>query len=237
MKLAQPSDVKQFFWEHMQKDLKITCDILNLTLDELIIVLHLITFGFLRPESSLRGAALVNTRGSFETKAERQFWEDSFNRTYLATYLVNSRKYINEANNEIQSRNQGDNDSQQSKIYFMAYELLKEPNYKDVYLYEHEKFWKFRALVTFDSMSVDLINTPDLREQFKILKKFNELKSKLKLVFNLPRIVELVNFLKKTLFKSIFKYTAQNKSIGQFFSEINLPKGIFIFCILNRSFG
>ena len=236
MKLAQPTDVKQFFWEHIQKDLKIICEILKLTLDELIIVLHLITFGFLRPESSLRGAALVNTRGSFETKAERQFWEDSFNRTYLAAYLTNSRKFINEANTEIQARNQGDNDSQQSKIYFMAYELLKEPAYKEVYLYEHEKFWKFRALVTFDSMSVDLINTPDLREQYKILKKFNELKSKLKLVFNLPQIIELVNFLKKTLFKSIFKYTAQNKSIGQLFSEITLPKGIFYFLLQGANY-
>ena len=139
--------------------------------------------------------------------------------------------HINQANSEIQSRNEGDNDSQQSKIYFMAYELLKEPHYKEVFLYEYEKFWKFRALVTFDSMSVDLVNSPELREQFKILKKFNELKSKLKLVFNLPSIAELINFLKKTLFKSIFKYTAQNKTIGQFFSEITLPKGTF-FCLV-----
>ena len=102
MKLAQPTDVKQFFWEHMQKDLKIICEILNLTLDELIIVLHLITFAFLRVESNIRGPVVVNTRGSFDTKIDRQFWEDSFNRTYLASFLTNFRMHNNQDKSEIQ---------------------------------------------------------------------------------------------------------------------------------------
>lgn len=202
----------------MEKDLKITCTILNLTLDELVILLHLITYGFMKLDQNV---VRNSYKSSFDSKSERQNWEDNFNRTYLKTYLTDIQTHINKANNQIQTLNQDGQESQQSKIYFMAYELLKEPPFKMTYLYESEKFWKFRATVTFDSMAIDLINTTHLREQFKIIKKFYELKSKLKLVFNLPDIIKLVNFLNKKLYKSIFKYTAQNKTIGQFISELD----------------
>jgi len=230
MKLAKPylkkEDIKQFFWDHMHKDLKITCSILNLTVDELIILLHLITFGFMKQDSSMRSSTHV--RCSFESKQERQNWEDLFNRTYLSPFLSDIKSQINKANNDIQSLNQiNGNGTQQSKIYFMAYELLKEPDFKTTFIYENETFWKFRAMITFDLMANDLKNDSDLSEQFKILKKFNELKTKLKLVaFNLPSIMKMINFLRKNLFKSYFKYTAQNKTIGQYLDEIrsSLPK-------------
>ena len=40
-------DPKEFFWKHMQKDLSMACKALNITLDEMYILLHRILNDFL----------------------------------------------------------------------------------------------------------------------------------------------------------------------------------------------
>lgn len=40
MMTTNPTDKKQFFWDHMNKDLRIASKALNLNMDEMIILLH-----------------------------------------------------------------------------------------------------------------------------------------------------------------------------------------------------
>jgi hypothetical protein len=40
------ANVKDFFWQHMKKDLLLACKSLNLTLDEIYILLHKISNAF-----------------------------------------------------------------------------------------------------------------------------------------------------------------------------------------------
>ncbi len=56
----------------------------------------------------------------------------------------------------------------------MSYELLLKNDEKRYHLYENDKFWKFRPIITFDLMSLELLNTTK-NEQFKTLKKFCEM--------------------------------------------------------------
>jgi hypothetical protein len=53
----------------------------------------------------------------------------------------------------------------------MAYELLNEDPAKKDYLYENEEFWKYRPIVTFELMTIEL-NLTTNPEHFKLLKKF-----------------------------------------------------------------
>jgi hypothetical protein len=211
---VKKEDLKQFFWDHMVKNLKISCSILNITQDELIILLHLITFRFIHTKDNSLDC-------SFNTKKCRQNWENLFNRVYLAPYLTDFNSHIINANNLLQNINQQSQHHvhhQNSKLFFMAYELLSEP--KNDYLYGDDAIWKYREIVTFNSMSIDLKNNLKLKDQFKILKKFHELQSKLNLVqFNLPPIMLLVNFLRK---KSCSQHIAQNKTIGEYLNTYRL---------------
>ena len=53
----------------------------------------------------------------------------------------------------------------------MAYELLNEDPTKIGFLYENEEFWKYRPIVTFELMTIEL-NLTTNPEHFKLLKKF-----------------------------------------------------------------
>lgn len=48
---ANPTNVKEFFWQHMLLDVKISCQILNITTDELLILFHKICFNFVKSKN------------------------------------------------------------------------------------------------------------------------------------------------------------------------------------------
>ncbi len=118
-----------------------------------------------------------------------------------------------------------DKNDNQTKIYFMAYELLQADPEKAQLLYENEHFWKFRPIVTFDLMSIELVKETS-PFMFSLLKKFTTMLYNLKLLENFPQIIKLVRFLNQTLNKSIFKSEAKNKSIKDFIDSNTLPKGL-----------
>lgn len=207
---VNPQDVKQFFWEHMELDLKISCKILNITLDELLILLHKICFNFL----STRKNYLSDDTNSFKTKSHRQHWEAEFYSTYVAPIFVRASENVSHSNQLIQEY-MGKDDSNQSKIYFMAYEILKKKNTES--MYENEELWKFRPLISFSFMSQELFNHTK-QEHYKILKKFAELIGFLEVTFNLPSIIRFVNMLKKNLNKNILKYKACVTTVREFLS-------------------
>jgi hypothetical protein len=208
--------LKDFFWDHMKKDLSLAGRSLNLVLDELIVLLHMVSFSFLT-----QGQVAFNGQ-QFATKDDRQAWEDIFNKTYLLPILTNASQNINDANHEIRKLNTKE-DENQSKIYFMAYELLNEDPAKKDFLYENEQFWRYRPIVTFDLMSIE-INLFTNKEQFKVLKEFSKSILKLHLLENYSEIIRLVKMLQNLLNKAIFKHSARNKSIKDFMQTSHLPK-------------
>ena len=210
---ANPPDVKQFFWQHMQLDLKIACTILNITTDELLILLHKISFNFIKSKNPNQ---LKENNASFSNKGERQQWEHSFYKTYLAPTFSRVSENVSAVNHAIKKYSEKD-DSKQSKIYFMAYELVTEKNSE--VLYEMDKFWRFRPLISFGFMAQEL-KTTTKPEHFKVLKQFAQLVDHLELTFHLPDIMRLLNLFKSQLNKRVSKYKAQNMSVGQFFEEI-----------------
>lgn len=76
----EEKDIKGFFWKHMKNDLNLVCKSMNLTLDESILLLHSICFGFLHRNTQIEPFKWNN-------KQNRQQWEDLFNRTYLKSFL------------------------------------------------------------------------------------------------------------------------------------------------------
>ena len=75
--------LKDFFWEHIQKDLKLAGKSLNLNLDELIILLHKAIFSFLTTQVNFSSQI-------FSTKEDRQNWEDFFNKNHLLPTFNNT---------------------------------------------------------------------------------------------------------------------------------------------------
>jgi hypothetical protein len=217
--LTTPDNVKEFFWQHMERDLQVSCQLLNITTDEILILLHSICFGFVK--STSKSSIALNSSANFGSKGGRQNWEHSFYKTYLAPVFAASFENIAQANGLIKRFLERD-DSKQSKVYFMAYELIDET--KSQVLYENERLWKFRPLVSFGFM-VQEMNMQTTLEHHKVLKQFGRLAGSLELVFELPRIVGLVNMLRRLLGISIFKYKAQASSIGELIGGVELPAG------------
>ena len=207
--------LKEFFWLHIKKDLELAAKSLNLNMDELLILLHQISFSFLTNQVAFNG-------NMFSTKDDRQNWEDVFNKTHLLPIVAKASDNINDANRLIRELNSRE-DENQSKIYFMAYELLNEDPLKKGFFYESEEFWRYRPIVTFDLMSVEL-NLTTNKEKFKVLKEFSKSIYKLQLLENYPDIIRLVKMLQTLLNKTIFKNSARNKSINDFINTNNLPK-------------
>ncbi len=217
--LVTPENVKEFFWQHMEKDLKVSCQLLNITKDEILILLHSICFGFLKTVS--KNNAAQNSSANFASKGGRQSWEHLFYKTYLAPFFTASSENIAQANGLIKRYLERD-ESKQSKVYFMAYELMDES--KSQVLYENERLWKFKPLVSFSFM-VQEMNIQTKPEHYKVLKQFGRLTDSLELVFELPTIVGMVNMLRKLLGRKIFKYKAQSYSIGELIQNVELPGG------------
>ncbi len=142
---------------------------------------------------------------------------------------------ISEANQKIKELNTNKDDENQTKIYFMAYELLNPEPSKAMLLYENVKFWKFRPIVTFDLMSIELKKETKSYE-FALLKKFTDLLYQLQMLPNLVEIIKLVKLLWTMFNKSIFKSEAKKKSLNNILSDIELPRGLSLLQLLVNLF-
>lgn len=118
------------------------------------------------------------------------------------------------------------NENNQSQVYFMAYELIKQDPNKKHYLYENELFWKYRPVVSFELMRIELNKSSDACVQNKILKKFADTHFSLQLLSNLSDMVRLVKLLMNSLNKCIFKMNARQTSIEEFVESFDqFPTG------------
>lgn len=200
---TNPVNKKEFFWNHMNLDLRIAAKTLNLNKDEIIILLHKVCHDIFKSRSN-------SQTSSWNNKDERKIWEETFSKTYLKDILDNptTRSSLITKSNEIISAQKG-GENLQSKLFFMAYERT-ENECKD--MYKHSKFWKYLPTVNFEIMAVELQNSskPD---DHKILKQFFISRKTLKLISSLPSIIKLINFLKSNFYKSLFKHYASSTSI------------------------
>jgi hypothetical protein len=134
---------------------------------------------------------------------------------------------ISEANQAIKNLNKYRDDENQTRIYFMAYELLTQDSNKVGLLYENPKFWKFRPVVTFDLMAIEL-GKESKESDFKLLKRFTDLLYQLQFLPKLAEIVGLIKLLTSALDKAIFKSEAKKESINSVVNSMELPKGLLI---------
>ena len=131
---------------------------------------------------------------------------------------------MRKANQIIKDQNTSKEGENQTKIYFLAYELLNPDKNKENLLYESEKFWKFRPIVTFDSMAIELIKETKTYE-FTLLKTFSSMLYQLQLLPNLSEIIKLVKFLVRLFNKAIFKTDAKKKAIKDLIDTAELSRG------------
>ena len=218
MMIKTPDNAKDFFWNHLLKDLSLIVKALNINMDEVFIVIHHVL-------NDIMVQQRPSLHDKWNSKTDRQNWETSFNDTFLQHTLRNSSNIINRATKDMKDdcKDQVGN----AELYFMAYELISEtetnPNRNCPY--ENENFWKFRPVISFDSMAIELNKDTGQTKSFGVLKKFIEMKDKLEVVFYLPDIIKLVNILQKYLSKAIFKEYARNHTLRQCLNSSYLPRG------------
>ena len=200
--VVNPEDKKQFFWDHMLKDLKITSRSLNITQDETLILLHFIV-------DNLK-TSVVDAPGNQDikwvTKQERQDWESKFAKYFLDQYLKKTSEYVNKATKLLKDEDENKKeDNQCKKLYFMAYELNSEDPAKEKHIYENSDFWKYQPIVSLDLLRREL-STSTEKEEFSLLKKFIEMQDYLSLLPSMSDIVRLVNYLQSSFYKLIFRH-------------------------------
>ena len=81
------ADMKLFFWEYMQKDLRLAARSLNLNQDEIITLVHRICGDILSNKTA------VQSNDSWSSKEDRQRWETMFFTTFLASKLKVTNQY------------------------------------------------------------------------------------------------------------------------------------------------
>lgn len=116
---------------------------------------------------------------------------------------------IAKANEEL-AKEKNDEGDQSQKVYFMAYERIKDKEKQ--FMYENSEFWKYAPHVSFRMMGIELLNTTQI-EEYAILKKLIAMKDKLALVRHLPSMVKFINLLQETYSKRLFKHYANKSSI------------------------
>lgn len=160
------NDKKEFFWDHMQKDLRIASKCMNLNTDELIILLHYIVDNMKNSNFS------CSSDRSWLTKEDRLNWETKFAENFLQPVLSKIPDYLSKANKSLSdNQTKKEEDNQSKKLYFMAYELNLDANEKRLYC--THQIWKYTPMVDLNLFLNELNITP--KDQFVLLKKFIEL--------------------------------------------------------------
>jgi hypothetical protein len=128
-------------------------------------------------------------------------------------------------------------DDNSKKLYFMAYEISKEDENKREFTYENSLFWKYQPEVDFDMLKVQL-QMGTQADDHRVLKRFLDMQSHLRLVKHLPEIIKFLNTIINNFYKSFYKHYASEKSIGDLlFSKNILAKSkslsfaVFLFTI------
>ncbi len=194
--LDPPADKKEFFWSHMNLDLKIACKVLDVNRDEVLLLLHVICRDILQSHNNVKP-------DSWSTKDERQQWETAFSEAFLKPILKNPNAEISRAVALLNSEKDQEED-QNKKVYFMAYERLTDDT-KRGHIYENDKFWKYIPNVSFNTLKIELDKTGQ-PEDHVILRKFAAMSEGLNLVANLPMMIRLINLFRDTFHRSLFKH-------------------------------
>ena len=206
-------DKKKFFWDHLNKDLRILCKTLNLNMDEVIILLHLVCNKLM----------LTNTHEiKWNSKADRTKWENQFQQIIDPIFKNSSDELKKSLDILKETDSKGDNQSQQ--MYFMAYELLDD-NDKDkhTHVYDDVLLWKYKPQVNLTILTTEMSNQTK-HEDFQLLKKFVDMESRIRVLRNLPDIAKFINFLKGFYFKNLFKHYASNMTLKQIMMKKTFPK-------------
>lgn len=174
----KPIDVKQFFWDHIKKDIRLIAEALKITQDEVLLLLHRACFDILQfnswDDNAPRLGAREKSYGVWLSKSDRQDWEYNFYRNFLVSLFNRMPEVFAQANYQIKKSSLGQ-EKTKSKFYMMAWELIDMDPKKDQYLYENEKFWKFRPSITFDTLRNALKSAE--QSQYLTLRNFTELVS------------------------------------------------------------
>jgi len=213
--LDPPADKKEFFWSHMNLDLKIACKVLDVNRDEVLLLLHVICRDILQSHNNVKP-------DSWSTKDERQQWETAFSEAFLKPILKNPNAEISRAVALLNSEKDQEED-QNKKVYFMAYERLTDDT-KRGHIYENDKFWKYIPNVSFNTLKIELDKTGQ-PEDHVILRKFAAMSEGLNLVANLPMMIRLINLFRDTFHRSLFKHYAYKHSVRDVLGSKLLESG------------
>lgn len=209
--LKDSSSPFDFFWAHLNNDLRMICKTLNMNLDEIYIILHNIL-------NSIMNSKQATPIDRWTQKNDRQTWENTFSDAFLRGTFKDNSKIINKCTKLFKDDCSNENDK--AELYFMAYELIPNASHSQNVscIYEKELFWKYRPALSFNIMSIELKNTTYPKE-YNFLKTFIRMKDQLEIIFDLPAIIRMINILYELLNKKIFKEYSQKKSLMDFLSS------------------
>ncbi len=218
-------DKKKFFWDHLNKDIRILSKALNINAEDACILLHLVC-----------NQILSNTRANtndvkWDTKENRSKWEEYFQQI-IDPIFKNSANELTKSQEALKSVNKDDEQSQE--IYFMAYEIniSKKNDGFPSNVYDDQNLWKYKPQVNLNILNTEMkFHTKN--DEYTFLKKFVELEAHIKILRNVPDIIEFLNHLQTFYHKDLFKHQASHFSMRQMIAKKTLPKSkpcfLFVF--------
>lgn len=150
---TKPLNVESFFWNYIQKDLRIISKILNLNIDQVLILLHLISEKILSNKSKPIGFI-----SDWKSKEEREEYEKNFADNFIVCFIKSYDNIIAEAILKLQEEAEK-NDDQIQKIYFIAYEKNNHVHDESLSLYQKPNLWKYQSFCDYDVFKTKLALT------------------------------------------------------------------------------
>lgn len=209
-KIAQ-EEVCQFFWDHLDKDLKVIECTLGHTLEETCLFLHHIC------NSMSESSQAFEDDVDMSTKQGREKWEKDFAVSNLSPAITGAEKIFAVGTKLIVS----DANQDQTALLNMVHELEEEKTSEELQgqAFTCPGVWRFRPRINLDhffrQFQLQVESRRGLVDEFLIIKLFKEDRAVLQAMHFVPCILDLQRRLMNQLYRRLDKAEAIQITIGE----------------------
>ncbi|XP_039521132.1 E3 ubiquitin-protein ligase rnf213-beta isoform X4 [Pimephales promelas] len=175
--------VKEFLWQHLEKDMEVLGKTLNLNLDDTAIIIHLIFNRFLQ-----------NTAGAgvdLSTRKSREQWEITVCKTVISPVLQDMNRMLRDAQEQITADNRLSNSPLMKIMGGNPQKILNLPTNCPTH---HSSFWSPSPVLTVESLSQEICQS-----QAALLMLFVNKVHCIRQLIHLPALAALLSDLMKVL--------------------------------------
>ncbi|XP_046558706.1 E3 ubiquitin-protein ligase RNF213-like [Haliotis rubra] len=202
-------DVRQFFLEHLQKDLQIIHMATGKSVDDVFLLLH-----FICHQISQSDAYRRMEPQALDNKQIRETWEEQFAKSFIGPVLQDLDNCLNTCNERIMK----DKRIGQDKLMSILYEVDTSTPKEVECLHEFPAVWRYRSRITLEhflrEFHLKVENIKGKKSKMEVLSLFRQQHPFLQALHRIPNILRLQQFLMAKYRRPLDRVEAKNMTIA-----------------------